>query len=231
MHPKVVQLHGDLLAVRPAESALSPALRKVVEEAAAVGKRHDPLARAVAADIEADRQHCLGAAPPDLDRARQCEEVSAKLFPNGLKIVSASLLAEAGNTARVEKLLQDEPAISAFLQAIPVRGKRTLLDTTQRWIAAGAELGRLEHAREELEAKVVAKPVGRAAMNTLRGRWIRLVSLILSTLEVSEAPAEAIETIRGPVLKASERAARRYAGDADEGEVEAAAEEAALEEV
>ena len=33
---------------------------------------------------------------------------------------------------------------------------------------------------------------------------------VLSTLELSDAPVEAIEIIRGPVLLASERASKRY---------------------
>jgi len=90
----------------------------------------------------------------------------------------------------------------------------------------GAELGKLERTREELEAKAATKPAGKAALASLRGRWIRLVSQVLSNLELSEAPAEAIETIRGPVLKASERAAKRYAAGAeDEGPAAPAAGE------
>jgi hypothetical protein len=61
------------------------------------------------------------------------------------------------------------------------------------------------------------KPASKATVVALRASWIRLVTLVLSNLEVSEAPVEAIETIRGPVLKASDRAAKRYPGDgADE---------------
>jgi hypothetical protein len=34
---------------------------------------------------------------------------------------------------------------------------------------------------------------------------------VLSNLAESDAPAEAIETIRGPILRASDRAGKRYA--------------------
>jgi hypothetical protein len=39
---------------------------------------------------------------------------------------------------------------------------------------------------------------------------MRLVSQVLNNLSLSNADAEAIETIRGPIHRASERAARRY---------------------
>jgi len=229
LHAKVTQVYTELLSARPASQEPSPELRKLLEQSAALDLRHDHLARAVSMGIDADRALCLGASPPDTARANQCDEVSAKLLPNGLAIVNASLLAEAGNSARVTELLQDEPAVAAFLKAIPVRGKATLLDVTQTWLDVGAELGKLERTREELEAKAATKPAGKAALASLRGRWIRLVSQVLSNLELSEAPAEAIETIRRPVLKASERAAKRYAGGAggagDEGPAAPAAGE------
>ncbi|XXY48077.1 hypothetical protein WME91_49575 [Sorangium sp. So ce269] len=45
-----------------------------------------------------------------------------------------------------------------------------------------------------------------------RSQWFRVVSAVLSNLELSDAPSEAIETIRGPLLKASDRAGKRYGG-------------------
>jgi hypothetical protein len=61
-----------------------------------------------------------------------------------------------------------------------------------------------------LLAKNATKPVTSTTVNTARGQWFRVVSLVLSALEISDGPAEAIEAIRGPVLRASERAERRY---------------------
>jgi hypothetical protein len=212
LHPKVVEIHAELLAVQPAAAAVSPALKKIIEAETAVDAVHDPLARAVSSGLEADRDQSLAAEKPNLENAKQAEEVQSKLFPNGMSIINASFLAASGNTARVAKLLKEEPEIATFLKAIPVRGKGTLLDTVHRWIAAGAQLGKLERDREEQEAREATQPVGKAGMNALRARWIRLASQVLSNLELSEAPPEAIELIRGPVLKASYRAGKRYEG-------------------
>jgi hypothetical protein len=79
-----------------------------------------------------------------------------------------------------------------------------------RFPSPGAELGALERQREEQAAKETTRAAGKAAMNARRGRWIRLVSQVLTNLDLSDADAEAIETIRGPVHRASDRAARRY---------------------
>jgi hypothetical protein len=218
LHPKIVQIHIDLLSAQPASAQVSPALQKIIDAATAADAVHDPLARAVWHGVEAERNLCLAADPPDPERAGKAQEILARLFPNGMSIVNASLLAESGNTARVARLLEEEPETAAFLKAIPVRGKTTLLDTAKRWIAAGSELGALERQREEQEAKEFTQPLGKAGMNALRARWIRLVSQVLTNLELSDAAAESIELIRGPVLKASDRAGKRYEGGAGEAE-------------
>lgn len=212
LHPQVLKIHGEVLAAQPAEAAVSEALKKIIDAETAVDAIHDPLARAVSSGLTADRDQSLAAENPNPENAKMADQVQAKLFPNGMSIINASFLAESGNTARVAKILDEEPEVAAFLKSIPVRGKGTLLDTAHRWIAAGAQLGKLERQREEQEAKEATKPVGKVGMNALRARWIKVVSQVLSNLELSEAPAEAIELIRGPVQKASERAGKRYEG-------------------
>jgi hypothetical protein len=81
----------------------------------------------------------------------------------------------------------------------------------KRWVTTGKKLGKLEHKRDILTAKDATKTVSLATITAVRSRWLRLVSLVLSNLELSEAPEEAIEVIRGPVQRASERAGLRYA--------------------
>ncbi|KYF56506.1 hypothetical protein BE08_34145 [Sorangium cellulosum] len=212
LHPKVVEAHESVLAVRPSKSGLSAAMIALNDELGRVDERHDHLARAVCWGIDAHRTHCLGADPPDRERAAACDQVQPKLFPSGLNIIEASPTAEAGNTARVARLLDEEPSIAELLKGIPAPGKTTLLHTTQRWIKTGKELEAIEHRRDELAAKEKTAPVTKATIAAARSQWFRVVSAVLSNLELSDAPAEAIETIRGPVLKASERAGKRYAG-------------------
>lgn len=235
LHSKLVVLHGELLAARPPEAATSPRLRAVLDEAAEVDVSHDALARAVHGGVSADRGFALAEKPPARERARRAEAALAKLFPAGLTIVNASFLAESGNTARVGSLLEQEPELAAFLEAIPVQNVGNLLLVTHRWIAAGKKLARLEDEREELEAEQVTTPLSSEAVNKLRARWIRLVSQVLSLLELSDADPKAIALIRRPILKASARAAKRYGAplegeealaDADDDDADDEAEEA-----
>ena len=211
LHGKVKQASEAVVAVRP-KPLTSPELAALDVEAAVVDGRHDCFARGVSLTLDAHAELALAADPPDPVRASRCREVGAKLFPAGLTIVNASLLAESGNTARVARLLQkEEPTIATFLATIPGHDKATtLLDTVEAWIATGARLAELEHARTALLAKNATKPAGSTTVHSARGQWFRVVSLVLSALEISDAPAEAVEAIRGPVLRASERAERRY---------------------
>jgi len=212
LHGKVMQAWEVTLAVRPKLST-SPELAALDAEAQVVDTRHDSFARGVSFTLEAHAAFALAADPPDPARASHCREVAAKLFPAGLSIVNASWLAESGNTARVARLIQKEdPTIAQLLTALPGHDKSTtLLDTVEAWIATGSRLAELEHARTALLAKEATKTVNAATVQTARAQWFRVVSLVLSALEITDAPAEAVEAIRGPVLRASERAEKRYA--------------------
>lgn len=218
LHPKVVLLYGELVAARPAESGASPELRSVIEEASSVDVVHDALVRAVHAGVTADRAYALAERPPATERVRRADGALTKLFPDGLSIVNASLLAESGNAARVAALLEREPELAAFLEAIPVQKHGTLLAVAQRWIAAGKQLAKLEDQREELEAEVATTPMTSEAINRLRARWIRVVSHVISLLELSDADPKAIALVRRPVLKASARAAKRYGAPVEASE-------------
>lgn len=209
LHPQVVELQAQLLAAQPLGTAKSSAMKKIIEESASVDALHDALARAVDSGIATDRLCSLARKPPALDRAKQAEEATAKLFPNGMAVINASLVAESGNTQRVAALLEREPALAAFLAEIPVRDGN-LLEMTKRWIAAGKKLGKLERDRAALAAKESTTPRDTSAITRLRGEWIGLVSLVLANLERSRANPAAIENIRGPVLESSDRAGKRY---------------------
>jgi hypothetical protein len=224
LHPMFVQIHGELVAARPAESKASAQLRAVIAEAEEVDVRHDALARATHFGLVAERGYALASKPPALARARQVDEALAKLFPSGLAIVNASLLAESGNTARIVKLLEREPGLEELLASIPVHGFGDLAVVVRRWLATGKKLARLEETREDLEADQATTPLGREAITRLRARWIRLVSQVLALLDLSDADPTAVARIRGPILKASARAARRYGAPVEPAEALAAAQ-------
>lgn len=211
LHPKVLEAHQTVLAARPSSSGTSPAMRAILDQLGQVDDRHDHLARAVSFGIDAHREHCLAADPPDAARAAQGEALQKQLFPTGLAILNASPLAESGNTARIARFLEDEPEIVAFLKAIPVQAHASLFDTVQRWIALGQKLQAVERGRAELAAAETTTPPSKATIHAARNQWFKIVSLVLGNLEVASASLRVVETLRGPVLRASERAGKRYA--------------------
>ena len=211
LHPQVVLAYQAVVAAQPVDASKSPELVKLEAQLVEIDNQHDPLARCLFRTLEADRERCLAAEVPDRERAARCEEVMGQLFPTGLLIVNASFLAESGNTARVAKLMEEKPEIGQFLKSVFATDKKPLLETAQRWIATGKKLEALEHEREELLAKQ-ATPVNKLTLFAARTQWMKVVSAILSNLDLSQSPAEALEAIRGPVVRASERAAKRYAG-------------------
>ncbi|AUX34056.1 MULTISPECIES: hypothetical protein [Sorangium] len=217
LHPRVAEAHEAVVAVQPSGGGGAPSkLRALVDESNEVDRCHDHLARAVSYGIDTRRELCLAEEPADAARAAQCDAVQKKLFPNGLAILNASPLAEAGNTTRIARLLEDEPEIVDFLKSIPAGGRASLLDVVKRWLAKGRELQALERARTEIEATRATTPVSKATIQAARSQWFKVVSLVLSNLEVSRAPARDIEIIRGPVLRASDRAGKRYPSAAPE---------------
>ncbi|WP_437629762.1 hypothetical protein [Sorangium sp. So ce854] len=227
LHPRVVEAHEAVLAVRPSSGGTSSEMRALIARSNGVDRCHDHLARAVSYGIDARRELCLAEEPADTAGAARCDLVQKKLFPSGLSILNASPLAEAGNTTRIARLLEEEPEIAAFLRSIPARGKASLLDVVKRWLTTGRELQALERARTELEATETTTPVTKTTIQSARSQWFKVVSLVLSNLEMSRALARDIEIIRGPVLRASSRAGKRYVSSKPE---EAPAEEDATEE-
>jgi hypothetical protein len=217
LHPQLVELQDQLGEAQPVDPPRSPAMKKLLERATAVDFAHDALVRASASAIETDRLEALARKPPDARRAEQAATTSTKLFPSGLSIINASLVAEAGNAERAGKLLAREPELEQYLDEIPVRDG-TVLGLVKRWLSAGKQLAKLERERAELAAKEATKPRDSGALTRLRFEWIRLVGLVLGNLEASRAKAEAIEVLRGPVLEASERASKRYVAEAAAGE-------------
>jgi hypothetical protein len=211
LHGKIVQAYEAVLAVRPVKSP-SPALAAIIEEETLVDARHDHYARGIYLILEAHTQLFAAQDPPDFSRAARCQEAMRKLFPAGLTIVNASLLAESGNTARVGRMLRDEEkSLADFLESIPaLEKKKDLRDMVDGWIEAGTRLAELEHARAEFLAREALKPTTTVSPQVARSLWLRVVSQVLSNLELSDAPVSAIEAIRGPVFRAAERAERRY---------------------
>jgi hypothetical protein len=212
LHAKVVQAHEALVASKVARSPQSPQndLKALLEEETVVDARHDHLARGIHLAFEAHMHFLLSQDPPDFSKAALCQQAQRKLFPMGLAIINASLLAESGNTARVGRMLRhQEKALAEFLSTVPALSpKKTLRDMVDAWIDAGTSLAELEHKRSSLMAKEGAM-VGSASPQAAKKGWIRIVSQILLTLGMSDALPEIVHILRAPFEEAIERASLR----------------------
>lgn len=209
LYPKLADIHAELSRMRPGALTPPPVLQQLRADVTALDVQHDALARAVFSGLQAERAYALAADPPALADARRIELAIATLFPKGLRVVNVSVLAEAGHALIVRTQLARSPRLRALLESIPVRGRGTLLGLTERWLATAERLGHLEHDLRAREAVHARKRVTKAEMNAARGRFIRLVSLVLGNLALSDAPQQAIETIRHPLLTASKAPKRR----------------------
>lgn len=220
---KAKAAHAALLASQPPELSQVPEVKDLYEQGSRLDVLHDDLARALSIGLEAHEAQLRAAEPPQPERAEACKLARQRLFPNGLIIINSSWLAEAGNAERVSHLLnKDEKWIGDLLKSINALNNTTLFDLSQRWIESGKGLGALEQKRDLVLAKLAGKEKMLKIPQEARGMFFRVVSAILYNLDVSDAPAGAIELVRGPIVRASDRAAKRYAtGKSDEPVVEA----------
>jgi len=216
--PQVAQAHAAVLAVRPVDTTPSPAMRAVLLKGERIDRQHDSLARLTTLTLQAERARCLSMDPPETERADRCTAADGKLLPGGLSIINTSYLAESGNLSRIKKLLQDEPELGQLLETIATPDKKPLSATVDAWIATGPKLAAVEHERDELEA-TKAKPADKATVQAARNRWFRTMTAVLNNLDISDAPQKDLDGIRGPVLRASERAGKRYGSGQPETEV------------
>jgi len=216
LHPKVVQVHHALSASKANRSPHTE-LKLLLEQETVVDARHDHLARGIHLVFEAHMHFLLGQDPPEFARAAMCQQAQRKLFPMGLAIVNASLLAESGNTARVGRMLRhQEKVLSDFLSTVPALAPNmTLRDMVDAWIEAGTALAELEHKRSSLVLKEGAM-VGSTSPQFAKKAWSRIVSQVLLTLSVSDAPADVMHALREPFEGAIERSSLRFTVANDE---------------
>jgi len=212
LHGKVVQAHEGLVAAKSVRAPQNE-LKTLVEEETIIDARHDHLAKGIHAALEAHLHFCLGQDPPDFVRAAAFQQAQRKLFPTGLAIVNASLLAESGNTARVGRMLRNqEKALADFLATVPaLAATKSLRHMIDAWIEAGTSLAELEHLRNSLELKEGALAVTSSPQGAKKA-WNRIVSQILLTLGVSDASPDIIQSLRQPFEEAVERSSMRYPG-------------------
>lgn len=218
LESKVKAAHSTLIASQPLELSDVPEFKEIQERGSKTDVLHDDLARALSLGLEAHAALLHILEPPKPELAERCLAAQKRIFPGGLNIINTSWLAEAGNAERVSRLVHEEEKwIADLLKSIPAVNGITFYDVCARWIGSGKELGVLEQKRDVLLAKLQSAQGKPKNPQEARRMFFRVVSAILYNLDLSDAPAEQIELVRGPVMRASDKAARRHAaGKGDE---------------
>jgi len=214
--PVVEVAHADLVASgSPAEPPVDVALK---EELAALR------AESIETDRAFDRKG--GGALMILQGMERCAEtpeeaaeiaaVRARLFPDGASIFKATWLAEAGDTARVERELADKD-LSAWLRGVTLWNKRPLLSIVRAWVASGSALGLLEARKSEAQTRrdnAPAAPSAQRGAADARAAWMQAVAAVrgnaaLVTGKAGEGLQPMLRALDAAEAIATERATRQ----------------------
>ena len=181
--------------------------------------------QAVALDHTHDRKgrgafNLLGALADLSDDPAESESLLAlrrTLFPDdNLAVLAASWKGEAGNARRVHEKVLGDKTHAAALKAIPLTGRRTLLDGVREFVGAGQRLGAVEDQRVALGEPTAGTDV-RSGRFKARNRWIaignNLVRLVDDVLELDATARHALlGALEDVEARADARAsARRHA--------------------
>ncbi len=203
--PLVVEVHRQVLEAQIASEA-SAQIERLTGELEEADEAHDHMIRAIYFSLSAAIDYLLGLNPPRLEEAKRYEAVLSLLLPEGLSWVKKSFAEQSGNAATAVTMLT--PELEAVLRKIPLLEASTF-HAVQAWGVRGAELGRLERLRSELQAILGAQVNFRQA----RLEWIRVVQKVLELLEFTRVPKAQVTALRQPMLdlirKAEGRAAAR----------------------
>jgi hypothetical protein len=209
--PALDEVHQRVVKAQPAStSELDQELGAIAAQELVVDLRHDDLVRFTSWMLQAEQCRCRAAEQPEVERAALCERALAALLPNGLLIVNALYVAEAGNAVRTRQLLASEGWLRELLGSIPTAGKGTLLASVETCCALGERLRQLEEQKAAVQGRIAGTPQPpRAEMFAARNEWLKVVGLLLSNFEMIKDHQREIETLRAPVLRTADVAGKR----------------------
>lgn len=207
MLPSVDEAHDLLLTLEPAPGASDREQERTLlyQQGVVLDQRHDRKGRGVFNLLGA-----LADLSDDADEAAQLLALRKRLFvDDNLKVLKATWSGEAGNAQRLHTHVLSDKEVTAALKAVPLPGKRTLLDGTKEFVTAGLQLGALEDKRTALAAPL-SEAATQAPSTTgaaARNRWISVVGTVVRLVDdvLRLPPAERHALLGG--LDAAERKA------------------------
>lgn len=199
----VESAHAGLVKAHHKENAAEGAIAAIQTEQLALDQIHDRKARGAF--------HVLSGLidiADSLEEAAPYQTALETLFPDGLRIITATYSDEAGRTKLTRERIT--PAVKATLKGIS-SPDGTLLKTVTRWLDAGDALGALEEKRAKLEAASARhyETSGRAELLRARNRWIGVVRAVIDMIDLEGLEGAARDEILGPLERAVSQSARR----------------------
>lgn len=195
--------HDGLMKAHRKEDASDVAVTAIQVEQLGVDRTHDRKARGAFGALAAFAE--LANTP---EQAASYQRAMDALFPDGMRIVTASYVEEAGRTKLVRDRLS--PELKATLKSIP-SPDGTLLKTVTAWLDAGDALGALEEKRAKMEAAAARhrQSTGGGHLLRARNRWISVVRAVIDMIELEDPAAGVRDETLGPLERAVAQAARR----------------------
>lgn len=177
---RMQEVHRDLAILTRDDGELQARLRELSEQLRVSDQIHDRLSRGIYRALESAAD--LASTP---DEGRPFIEVQELLFPEGLSINALSFREQSGNVIKVSK--RATATVRETLAKVEIN-HHTLEDYFDKWVENGAELGRLVAERASLSGDEDTTRVSASDLREVRARWIRIMNVLLSTLELIELP-------------------------------------------
>ena len=198
--------HANLVNMQMTVSDQASALKNLTSRALGLDLDHDSLFRGSyniltgIADIQSDP-----------DKRAFLLELRDTLYPSGLSGVLDAYLVEAGNMELMAARIT--PEFRAYMQSVIIEDV-SLMDTIERLIEIGKELGAVERERARLGSAEDTNAITKADLLAARRRWIRIMQAMIQLLDIAPDVSEDIrDRILQPLLKEEERMAKKRASD------------------
>ncbi len=195
--PHLVRVHKGILSCQPGTWPNAVLLTRQIEE---LDAQHDDLVRGIQSLLTA--QSYLAASTAERE---QWAKLRDKIFPDGLALLNRSFADEAGQAAlALARLSADERKkmkATAF-------GTTNLLALCEQYAQVARKLGDAATAK----ATPPQAMVSRAESASARNQWIRVVSAILTAIEMTEDSDELLREVVTPLRDLARKADRRRTG-------------------
>jgi hypothetical protein len=201
--PEVDAAHGDVVYTHTATVELSKLLAGLTAEATIVDGDHDGWARAIDS-VFAGLIHANLTSTGDASLVANLRALRDKLFPLGMRIVTASYREEAGQGELTAARLTAEDR--ALLAGIRV-AEGSLLDWVNTWIKKALRLGEIEDLRA-IKSSKEPQPSPADAVRA-RHHWIRVVKAVMLMLELAGREDAEVQDIIDRVREIERQADRR----------------------